>query len=178
MARRHRMTPRRRAALRKAQLASAKKRSRGLTKRRVAAGIGVAAAIGTTAYLGSRKHSTIRRKQAAVKALSGRRVTLTVTTPMSGQYSSSGVSRPGFGQLQIHHPSRTRGLRISSIGGMGISASTLTGSRTPSRVPKIDKDAIPLYNPDNSKSWPGGHGGGDKRNRKRNKKMRKQGLIE
>lgn len=48
---RYRMTPKRRAALRKAQLASARKRKKGLsrrTKRNVAIGVGTAVVLGTT----------------------------------------------------------------------------------------------------------------------------------
>jgi hypothetical protein len=54
MARRYRMTPRRREALRRAQAASARKRRRSRNTR-IAGGLAAFAAVGGAAYLGSRK---------------------------------------------------------------------------------------------------------------------------
>ncbi len=57
MARRYKMTSARRAALRKAQAASARKRRRGGRGRKIAIGVGVlagAAGVGAAVYLGSR----------------------------------------------------------------------------------------------------------------------------
>ncbi len=50
----YRMTARRRAALRKAQMASAKKRKRNKNLKRAAIGVGAVAALGTAAYVGTR----------------------------------------------------------------------------------------------------------------------------
>lgn len=50
----YRMTARRRAALRKAQMASARKRKRNKNIKRAAIGVGAVAALGTAAYVGTR----------------------------------------------------------------------------------------------------------------------------
>ncbi|AEL97923.1 hypothetical protein CL65_gp015 [Mycobacterium phage Patience] len=181
MARRRRygsFTPARRAALKKAQLASARKRRRGISKKKAVIGATLALAGGAAAVYGSRKLQTVNRKQNAMKKLSGTRVTLTITKPISGRYSSSGISRSGLGVMRVHHGSLTQGLRISTIGGMGISASTLTGKKTPSRVRKIDRDAIPFYDKNNSQSWPSKHGGTIANVRRVNRLKRKKGLLE
>lgn len=128
MARRRRygsFTPARRAALKKAQAASARKRSRfgaakahvGRNKARYAGLVGVAVAGGV---LGSRSRSHKPKKKAS----------------MGAPIQSMATTRPRA---------------------------------------KVDRDAIPLYNPKSSKSWPATNA---KQARKRNKKLRKQGMIE
>ena len=130
MARGYRMTPKRRAALKRAQAISARKRrgkgrgklasaNRRITRqKRVAVAIGALAGIGAAAYLGSRHRSNR---------------TIAKSVPQH----------------------RTTSLVRSSS--------------------KIDKDSIPLYNPKANKNWP--HVGADVA-RKKNKKLRKRGLIE
>lgn len=188
MARRRRygsFTPARRAALKKAQLASARKRSRlGAVKQsisrnrgKIALGATLAVAGGAAGIYGGKRISTVRRKQRAMRELNGKyRVTLTPMTPMSGRYSGSpGMSKSGMGVLHFHHPSMTRGLRVSTVGGMSSGTAVLGGrSGSPSRRP-VDRDAIPLYKPGNSKSWPSV---GEKQARRNNRKLRKKGMIE
>lgn len=118
MARNHRMTPKRRAALRKAQLASARKRHSN--RKRVAIGATLAIAGGVAAYYGSKRVMSVRRKQ-------------------------------------------------------GNQTAPPTVSHKQSLVSKIDHDSIPFYNPLSSKSWP--HVPADKA-RKRNKKLRRQEMLE
>jgi len=60
MARRYRMTPRRREALKKAQAASARKRRRASNKR-VGIALGVAGGLATTAVVGYAAHSYVRK---------------------------------------------------------------------------------------------------------------------
>lgn len=179
MARRRRygsFTPARRAALKKAQMASARKRSRN--KKKIALGATLAVVGGAAAVYGGKRISTQRRKQRAFNELNGAvRLTLTPTSPASGRYSGSpGISKGGRGVLHFHHGSMTRGLRVSTVGGMSTGTGVLSGrSSAPRRRPTVDRDSIPLYKPGNSKSWPSV---GAKQARKQNRKLRKKGLIE
>ena len=178
MARRgkYRMTPKRRAALRKAQLASAKKRSRGISKKKLAVGATLALAGGAAAFYGGKRIQTGIRKQRAFNELNGKvRLTITRTTPRNttGLYSESGVRRTGPGALTVAHSSRRSGVRISSFGG--VSMGTILGARTASHVPQVDRDSIPLYNPEANKNWPHVD---PKNARKKNRKLRKQGMLE
>jgi hypothetical protein len=70
VARAYRMTPKRRAALHKAQLASAKKRRRTRNRRIAVAagGVGVLAGVGAGAYLGHRYVSALKGGPQPVKA--------------------------------------------------------------------------------------------------------------
>lgn len=176
MARRgnYRMTPRRRAALRKAQLASAKKRSRGISKKKLAIGATLAFAGGAAAIYGGRKAGTIRRKQRAMRELNGK-VTLTISTkaPINGTglYSGSGVSRTGLGTMKVIHPSRKSAVIVTTGNGSRV----YIGQKTRSKVKPIDRDSIPLYNPKVSKGWPHVPA---KTARKQNRKLRKKGMIE
>ena len=177
MARRRRygsFTPARRAALKKAQIASARKRSRN--RKKIALGATLAVVGGAAAIYGGKRISTVRRKQRAISELNGKyRITLTPTRPTaSDRYSGSpGISRGGRGVLMMHHPSMTRGLRISTVGGMSTGTSLSRGSSRPR--PTVDRDSIPLYKPGNSKSWPSVSA---KQARKTNRKLRKKGMIE
>lgn len=188
MARRRRygsFTPARRAALKKAQLASARKRSRlGRVKQsisrnrgKIALGATLAVAGGAASIYGGKRISTIQRKKKAFNQLNGSvRLTLTPTSPMSGRYSGSpGISKGGRGVLHFHHPSMTRGLRVSTIGGMSSGTAVLGGRSGSATRRPVDRDAIPLYKPGNSKSWPSV---GEKQARRNNRKLRKKGLIE
>lgn len=70
MARRYRMTPARRAALRKAQLASARKRKRAKIKRRVVrsvAGVGAVTGVATASVYGHKLKGRTRPEQVAGK---------------------------------------------------------------------------------------------------------------
>ena len=178
MARRRRygsFTPARRAALKKAQLASARKRSRN--RKKIALGATLAVVGGAAAIYGGKRISTVRRKQHAMKQLNGAvRLTLTPTTPASGRYSGSpGISRGGRGVLHFHAPSMTRGLRISTIGGLSTGTSVLGGRGSSRPRPTVDRDSIPMYKPGNSKSWPSV---GAKQARRNNRKLRKKGMLE
>ena len=179
MARRRRygsFTPARRAALKKAQLASARKRSRN--RKKIALGATLAVVGGAAAIYGGKRISTVRRKQHAMSQLNGKvRLTLTPTTPMngSGRYSGVGMSRGGPGVLHFHHGSGIRGLRVSTIGGLSTGTSVLGGRGSSRPRPTVDRDSIPMYKPGNSKSWPSV---GAKQARRNNRKLRKKGMIE
>ena len=112
--RKYRMTPKRRAALKKAQLASARSRRGKILK-----GIGIAAgvaAIGVGSYYGGKHVRTIRRKQNAIKALNGKKITITIqrVAPRTGRYSGvAGISMVPHGMV-VHHSSMTHGIRITN----------------------------------------------------------------
>ena len=64
----YKMTPKRKAALRKAQLASARKRRRNKVIKRAAIGTGVAIGVGAGAYLGVKHPATIKKAGAKTAA--------------------------------------------------------------------------------------------------------------
>lgn len=150
----YRMTPKRRAALKKAQTASARKR-RGLSKKaKVGIGAGVAILAGGVAFHASGRRVSVKR--------------------------SDNVSRVTGGNLG-------NGLRNASISGftvgygrrraiVSLGKPAVMGSKVgPSRMMKVDKDAIPFHSLKGSKSWPAV---GAKQARKQNKRLRREGMLE
>ena len=101
--------------------------------------------------------------------------------------AASARKRSRLGRVKSH-VSRNRG-RYAGLAGLAVTGAVL-GSRSRSRRPhvstqkkvlgshtrsRVDRDAIPLYNPNANKNWP--HVNADMA-RKKNKKLRKKGMIE
>lgn len=190
---RYRMTPRRRAALRKAQLASARKRKRN---RRIAIGAGAGVGIAALAGAGVTRHK-----------MSGSQLSMQTGTNMSsitGKQLSGGVrgsySKLGTGRTAsvvvakgtkkriisyTHKPlklgSHTTGKRtpMSKERGLGLPGGKVTVStarrETIGRTRKVTRDTIPFYNHKVKKSWP--HVGAPQ-SRKINARLREKGLID
>ena len=157
MARAHRMTPKRRAALRKAQLASAKKRRRLNRKQKVAIGVASVVAAGLIAHKASGSKLSISRSK-NISRLDGRNL-------------GNGIRSPHFGKttsILIGHGAT----RTNVSYRFGRDRGTVTGRRTRNAV---DHDTIPFYNSQSSKSWP--HVDPDKA-RKQNQKLRRLGMAE
>ena len=168
MARGYRMTPKRRAALKRAQAISARKRrgkgrgklasaNRRITRqKRVAVAIGALAGIGAAAYLGNKHRGRLTKGSgpSASKALAQSGNLKTVK-----RYKSPHVNHRAITKA-VHGAMLERG--ITPRGGF-------------KRNYQVDRDSIPLYNSRANKNWP--HVGADVA-RKKNKKLRKRGLIE
>lgn len=133
---RYRMTPRRRAALRKAQQASARNRRRFGTKTKIAAGI-LAAGAGAVAY----------------HKITGS--SLSVHTSKIGSHVSAAGRRNGTfrirsGTIGIRHQSGgTRKDFVYTHGRIRSAKSVVLGSQV-----ERSRSAIPKYNPNSKRSWP------------------------
>lgn len=161
----HRMTPARKAALRKAQLASAKKRRR--RNRAIAGGVAVGvlgAGVARHKYSGSTL--TVRRTSGR-STVTGERLPGGKKGYVRVGKGLDAKKRP-YRQLTIAGPSAKRGT-VKIIAGHAVGPrkqnwgkrvmveyqhKALFGQKTKSLKPKIDKDAIPYYNPNAKKPWP------------------------
>lgn len=161
MARRgnYRYTPRRAAALKKAQLASARKR-KGMGKKKLAIGVagGLAAAIAGAAIAhkvsGSKLSVSHRNNTSRVD---GRNLGNGIRGVTVGRHSS----------IVVGHGHRSTSVSYR----FGRARATVTGSRTRNAV---DHDSIPFYNPKANKNWPHVN---IKDARKKNQKLREQGML-
>ena len=189
MARSYRMTPKRRAALRKAQLASAKKRSRlGSAKAHVSRNRGKYA--GAAAALGIAALTVRHKKSGSSLGFSRRKGSMQATTTHQPvQFNSAGFRVGGGSQTVYGVSTPSRALSLGRNGNrfhigigshdlvythrsLGKARSTVTGTKT--RNP-VDHDTIPFYNSQSSKSWP--HVDPAKA-RKQNQKLRRLGIVE
>ena len=157
MARSYRMTPKRRAALKKAQLASARKRRRLNRKQKVAIGVASVVAAGLIAHKASGSKLSISRSK-NVSRLDGRNLGNGIRSPHFGKTTSILIGHGATKTSVSYRFGRDRGI--------------VTGRRTRNAV---DHDTIPFYNPGSSKSWP--HVDPDKA-RKQNQKLRRLGMAE
>lgn len=155
MARSYRMTPKRRAALRKAQMASARKRRRLSGRQKVAIGVATIAAGAVIAHKATGSKLSISRKS-NVSRVSGKHL---------GNGVSGSIGRTS--SLRVGHGSRATIVSYR----FGSARKIVTGSRTRNAV---DHDTIPFYNPKGSKSWP--HMGA-KQARKQNQGLRERGML-
>lgn len=164
----YRMTSARRVALRKAQMASARKRKRNTKIRNVAlVGAGVTAIAGAAVARHKLSGSTFSRK------------TYPNASIVTGQPQAphirftAGGGEVAMSIIRRSNPSkRTRYAYTHKSLIPALKAKTVAGHRTRSYV---DKDAIPLYNPKNkSRSWPHVP---EKIARKTNRRLREQGLL-
>ena len=210
---RHRMTPKRKAALRKAQLASARKRrSSGVSKARrhisrnrgkYIAGAAAVAVVGGAVARHKLSGSQVQFMTGTNTSLvTGKRLGQGVRTTRNGltTHVHAGVRDRKYSVRYTHNKllrfeggahddTRNWGL-IAAAGSLGVKTPSHYGvvSRNARRVRPIhlsdaeryrlvhnvDRDAIPLYNPKASKSWP--HVGAPQA-RRINSKLREKGML-
>lgn len=133
---RYKYTARRRAALRKAQLASARKRRIG-RKTKIAAGV-LAAGAGLVAY-----HKITGT---GVKINRG-----PIPSYASAQGSRNGTFRIKSGLIGVRH--QKNGRRTDITYSLKSARKVVSGSHVGSRR-VVDRTTIPKYNPNSKRSWP------------------------
>lgn len=176
----HRMTPKRRAALKKAQAASARKRKGMGRGKKVAIGLGIATVAAVSAHKLSGSQLSIRRRSSMV---SGQVKRTTVHAPL--QFNAAGFRTGGGTSTVVGVHKAPRGFMIGRTGNtisaaaggiigsyrFGRARQVVTGSRARSAV---DVDSIPVYKQKSQKGWP--HVGADKA-REQNSRLREAGMI-
>lgn len=165
----YRMTSSRRAALRKAQMASARKRKRNAKIRNVAlVGAGVTAIAGAVVARHKLSGSTLARKTYP-------NASIVTGKPQSPHIRlTTGKREVGLSIIRKSDLSkRTRYVYTHKSLISTLKANKVAGIRTKSYV---DKDAIPMYNPKTKfRSWP--HVSA-KMARETNRRLREQGMLE
>jgi len=165
----YRMTPKRRAALKKAQLVSAKKRS--INKKQVVAGVTAAAVIGGVVARHKLSGSEFSIRLSRMNAKPHLRKDAARTRPLGSVRTYSDTERYGsrFDALAPSAPAVTNRVIIAEAGVRNLFGVTVgyrhrpltrrniaivRGSRTGSTVtpnlskkPPVDRDSIPFYNP-------------------------------
>ena len=157
----YRMTPKRRAALRKAQAASARKR-RGRNRKiavGVAAGVGVGAVLGAGVYRHKASGSSLGFRtfdQKALVAVSRRTTSSNTGAPKRGITGVEKTNRISFGtkltgsvEVSYRHRTIAANRKIQRQALQNAQA-TVMGRRTG----KVNRAGIPKYNPDSKKNWP------------------------